>query len=126
MKKYTSWIVVAVAVAAIIGAIVWYAGRPGMYDTFASCISNSGAKFFGAFWCPHCQEQKRMFGKSASELPYIECSTPNGQGQTQVCKDAGIEGYPTWEFADGTRKSGTLQFSELAILTQCPAVPDAR
>ncbi len=125
MKTYTSWIVTIVAVLLIIGAMVWYAGRPGKYDTFASCIADSGTKFYGAFWCPHCQSQKALFGKSAKNLPYVECSTPNGQGQTQACIDADVESYPTWEFGDGSRKTGEATLAELAVLTQCPLVVDS-
>ena len=32
--------------------------EPGKYDTFAKCIKDRGAIFYGAFWCPHCQAQK--------------------------------------------------------------------
>ena len=66
-------------------------------------MKDKGAIFYGAFWCPHCVAQKKAFGSSAKLLPYVECSTADGQGQTQVCKDKKIEGYPTWELKDGTR-----------------------
>ncbi len=75
---------------------------PGKYDAFAQCIKDSGATFYGAFWCPHCQAQKKAFGSSAHLLPYVECSTPDGNGQTQVCIDKGIKSYPTWFTKDGT------------------------
>lgn len=75
---------------------------PGKYDTFAQCIKDSGSTFYGAFWCPHCQAQKKLFGSSAKLLPYVECSTPDGQGSIQLCKDKGVVGYPTWILADGT------------------------
>lgn len=88
------------------------------YDTFAACLSTAGAKFYGAFWCPHCQDQKKMF-ENSKNLPYIECSLPNGQGQTEQCADAGVTSYPTWIFADGSRLDGTRQFSELAEKTNC-------
>ena len=91
---------------------------PGKLDTFAQCITDSGAKFYGAFWCPHCQAQKAAFGKSAKLLPYIECSNPD-KTQTQVCKDAGITGYPTWVFADGTQASGEVPLQNLAEKTSC-------
>ncbi len=91
------------------------------YDALASCVADKGVKFFGAFWCPHCQEQKKLFGGSAKFLPYVECSTPDTQGQTPVCKEAKIESYPTWQFADGTRKSSVLSPSELAEITGCQA-----
>lgn len=119
MKQYTSWIVIVILCVAVIGSIVWYSSLPGKYDEFASCIAGSGATFYGAFWCPHCQEQKAMFGKSAKELPYVECSTPDGRGQLKVCDDKGVESYPTWHFADGTVKAGTLSFAELSQATKC-------
>ncbi len=116
----TSTIIVVVAVVLILGGMIWYSNTPGKYDTFATCIKDSGATFYGAFWCPHCQEQKRLLGKSAKRLPYVECSTVDGQGQLPVCTDKKIETYPTWEFKDGSRKTGTLSLSELSELTSCP------
>jgi hypothetical protein len=105
--------------AAFIGIGAWVGVQPGKYDTFAQCLEDAGATFYGAFWCPHCQEQKAMFGKSSALLPYTECSLPSGQGQTQACIDAGIESYPTWEFADGSRLTGVRQFNELTEKTGC-------
>lgn len=126
MKINTSWVITIVAVAAIIGGVLWYSNKPGQYDTFASCIKDSGAKFFGAFWCPHCQEQKALFGKSAKLLPYIECSTPSGDSQTQICKDNDIASYPTWEFPGSGRVTGVLSFAELASSTSCTIVKDSQ
>jgi hypothetical protein len=88
--------------------------------SFATCISNSGAKFYGAFWCPHCKEQKELFKNAVAQLPYIECSTADQKGQTQVCIDAQIKGYPTWEFRDGSRVSGVQTLDSLSQKTSCP------
>lgn len=88
-------------------------------DRFASCLTEKGAKMYGAFWCSHCKAQKEEFGSSWEKIIYIECSLPSGQGQTEICTQAGIEGYPTWEFADGTRKSGELSLEYLASKTGC-------
>ena len=102
------------------GYLIWKNNSaPGQYDAFAQCIKDSGAKFYGTFWCSHCQNQKEAFGKSAKYLPYIECSTRDGQGQLQVCTDANIEGYPTWEFPDSTRLSGEIPFEILAEKPGC-------
>jgi hypothetical protein len=60
-----------------------------------------------------------MFGSSFSKIQYIECSTPDGKGQLQVCKDAGIDGYPTWEFPNGIRASGELKPQDLAEKAGC-------
>lgn len=87
----------------------------------ATCISDAGAKFYGAFWCPHCQDQKKDFGDASDALPYVECSTPDGRGQTEVCAQAKIEGYPTWVFANGERLSGHIAIASLAEATGCPA-----
>lgn len=94
-------------------------GESGKYDEFAQCLSEKGAKFYGAFWCPHCQAQKKLFGTSVKLLPYIECSTADGNGQTQICIDNDITGYPTWEFADGSRLSGEIPLETLAEKTGC-------
>jgi len=88
-------------------------------EPFAKCIAASGAKFYGTFWCPHCQEQKQMFGTAKKDLPYIECSTSDGKGQLQVCTDAEVSSYPTWILGEGTRLEGTLSLQALADKTKC-------
>lgn len=106
-------------IALLIGFRHYSTSQPGQYDEFAQCIADSGATFYGAYWCPHCAAQKDMFGASAKLLPYKECSLPNAQGQTQECTDAGVKTYPTWEFADGSRLEGTQTFATLAEATSC-------
>lgn len=108
-----------VAVALFIGYYFYQSVTPGQYDEFAQCLGEKDTTFYGAFWCPHCQEQEDLFGKSEKYLPYVECSTPNGQGQLQVCVDAGIGSYPTWEFADGSRLNGVVSLEVLAEKTGC-------
>lgn len=92
--------------------------RTTRYDAFAICLKDAGAKFYGAYWCPHCQAQKKQFANSI-HIPYIECSTPNGQAQTAECTDAKIASYPTWMFSDGTRLDGEQTLEVLAQKTQC-------
>ena len=91
----------------------------GELDSFATCLKDKGAVFYGAFWCPHCQAQKKMFGKSAKLMPYVECSTADANGQTQICIDKKISSYPTWEFADGSRLTGEIPLAQLAEKTSC-------
>ncbi len=98
-------------------------GGPGKYDAFATCLKDKGATFYGAFWCPHCQAQKKLFGSSVKLLPYVECSTLDGSAQTQVCIDKGVKSYPTWEFADGSRLTGEIPLAQLAEKTSC-ALPE--
>lgn len=117
--KIIVWIVIAVIVLG--GGYFVYAQsqKPGPLDAFAQCLGEKGAKFYGAFWCPHCQNQKAMFGRSQKLLPYVECSTPDGKGQIQACTDIGIKGYPTWRFADGTELGGEVALKTLAEKTAC-------
>ena len=85
----------------------------------AEHLTNVGAQFYGASWCPHCQEQKRLFGASASRLPYIECS-PAGRNapQSPSCNAAGIQSYPTWFINGRPYAVGmVLSLSELANAT---------
>ena len=89
-------------------------------DTFTQCLTERGAKMYGAYWCPHCLDQKEMFGKSWNNINYIECSLPNKGGQTELCNREGINSYPTWEFSDGSRRNGVLQLEELSSITGCP------
>jgi len=92
---------------------------PGKYDEFAQCLTDKGATFYGAYWCPHCANQKEMLGSSMKNANYVECSLPNKAGQTQICIDQNITGYPTWEFADGSRTSGVQTLQQLALKTDC-------
>lgn len=91
----------------------------GKYDAFATCIKDSGAVFYGAYWCPHCNNQKEAFGTSKDLIPYVECSTSDGKDQMQICKDKQITGYPTWIFADGSKLSGEVPLETLAQKTSC-------
>lgn len=91
--------------------------------SLATCITDSGAKFYGAFWCSHCQAQKNDFQESAKRIPYIECSTANGMEQLPVCRAAGITSYPTWEFGDGSLLLGRVPLDILAERTGCDFLP---
>lgn len=93
--------------------------RDERMDAFAQCLGDKGAVFYGAFWCPHCQNQKKLFGKSQDLLPYVECSTPDGKEQLQSCKDQEITSYPTWRFADGSELRGEVSLEDLAAKTEC-------
>ena len=119
MKNKWIWILVLVVFVAGFIWLIKTPGKPGKLDEFASCLNDSGTTFFGAFWCPHCQAQKKLFGSSAKLIPYVECSTPDGQAQTQICIDKNITGYPTWIFADGTQLNGEIPLAQLAEKTAC-------
>jgi len=88
-----------------------------MAKALAIHLAKSGAKMYGAFWCPHCQQQKQYFGTSASRLPYVECS-PDGQSgpQAKECKDNQILSYPTW-LINGKKIDEVMSLKQLADAT---------
>src|SRR3990167_5270120 len=93
------FVVVPVGIFAVVSTKS--AVKLGQYDGLAVCLTEKGTKMYGAYWCAHCANQKKMFGDSFSKVKYIECSLPGGQGQVKECQDAAINGYPPWEFGDG-------------------------
>jgi len=88
--------------------------NPAELDDFAKCLNENGAEFYGAEWCPHCQEQKAMFGDALKYLDFTECTEDQ-----QKCADEGIEYLPTWKFVDGTSVSGVKSYDYLAEKTGC-------
>jgi hypothetical protein len=122
--KTLTWSLIAVAV--VISIFIYVQSLPpplGKYDAFAKCIANTSTTFYGAFWCPHCHNQKGEFGSAAQYLPYVECSLPDQSGQTQACIDKGIQTYPTWYFPDGSSTTGEMSLETLAQKTGC-ALPN--
>jgi uncharacterized membrane protein/glutaredoxin len=83
----------------------------------AKHLRESGAQEFGAYWCPHCHEQKELFGKEAAkELPYVECD-PNGRrAQPEVCQKAGVRSFPSWQVG-GKLYQGVMPLDRLADLS---------
>jgi hypothetical protein len=116
----------------IIGAIIlvafgitYYLGyyrRTHRYDSFARCLSQKGVKMYGAYWCPHCSDQKAMFDASFQYAPYIECGVPGDTSkQLPVCAEAGIKHFPTWQFPPlGERVEGAIPLEDLSLRTGCP------
>jgi uncharacterized membrane protein len=91
----------------------------------AEHVTQKGARFYGAQWCPHCKAQKDLFGVASKRLPYTECS-PEGVGtpQAPICQQMDIKSYPTW-IIDGKRYEDVLTMQQLADLTgfKAPQAP---
>ncbi len=72
----------------------------------AEHLTAVGAKMYGAFWCPHCFDQKEIFGEVAFEkVTYIECDPSGKNPQPDACIAAEIQSYPTWDI-NGEKLSG--------------------
>lgn len=131
-NKTTTFIVFALVVIGIVVGMRFIASAEktsAVTDPLVSCMVAQDVKFYGAFWCPHCQAQEKSLGFSRQKLEaaglYVECSTPDGKGQTQVCVDNNIKSYPTWVFPDGTIHTGNMSNEELSLQTSCPLEGDA-
>lgn len=121
------WTAVAAVAAAglLVGGYVVSAPRSaaaGYAEGLARHLTASGVKFYGAYWCPHCTDQKAMFGKAQRYLPYVECDARSPIGQPQVCAQAEIRAFPTWDIG-GNRYEGVLSLEDLARLTGFPVPP---
>ena len=81
----------------------------------AECVTNAGAVFYGTEWCPHCKNQKALFGEEAmKKVKSIDCDE-----QKALCTSANITGYPTWVFRDGTNIGGTQTLEAIGAKTNC-------
>jgi len=66
-------IVLGVAIAGIGFVVLKPEKQPALaLDSFAQCLAQKEVTMYGADWCPHCQKQKQLFGKSAKYLPYVD------------------------------------------------------
>ncbi len=66
--------------------------KVGEYDEFAKYLTEQGVKMYGTEWCPHCKNQKNLFGSSFQYIDYIDCDKNRNE-----CSITGITGYPTWK-----------------------------
>lgn len=83
----------------------------------AEHLSQIGAKMYGAYTCPHCHNQKQLFGKEAvQKLNYVECHPDGKNARPDLCDAAKITGYPTWEI-NGKFYQGEKSLQELANLS---------
>ncbi|TMA64433.1 MAG: vitamin K epoxide reductase family protein [Deltaproteobacteria bacterium] len=130
MPKFSwgPWLAKTVGVAAvmIVALHTYYAGywggAAGPEDPWvrglAEHLSKTDAKFYGASWCPHCAEQKHLFGSSVKRVPYVECSPGGPQAPSApVCNEKNITNYPTW-IINGQRYTGVQPLDALAQLSR--------
>lgn len=79
-------------------------------------LSRIGAKMYGTYWCPYCTRQKQLFRDGVSQLTVIECDRGGANAQPQLCDQANISSYPTWEI-NGQLYLGMRSLEELAQLS---------
>ena len=116
-KKFVTYGIVVILLA---GAFI--AGRHyknHKYDSFAQCLATKQAKMYGLYWCPHCLEQKEMFGEAFHFVPYQECAIKGSSEEVPLCKIAGVKMFPAWQFGDEAPKEGVLSLEALSDKTGC-------
>ena len=128
-KKGKGMLVIGILIVVAIIVILFVIGGSGPsyaredIDVFAQCLTEKGAVMYGAFWCPHCADVKKMFGESFRYVEYVECDPRGENEQSLLCIEKEIESYATFEFNDDpeTRLIGEPTFEELAAASGCAA-----
>jgi len=82
------------------------------YDEFSKYMTEQGVVRYGTEWCPHCKNQKKLFGSSFQYINYTDCDK-----NKKVCTEALISGYPTWKINNQTYP-GVQSIERLAQLSR--------
>lgn len=92
---------------------------PGKYAEVAKCLADKGVTMYGAYWCPHCANQKKSFGSDFQFVKYQECDDKGQGGNHKACVEAGVQSYPTWFFPGQGNLVGEQQVRDLAKVGNC-------
>jgi uncharacterized membrane protein/glutaredoxin len=105
------------AAATVVAAVVIFAGGPADATPYqiglARHLAAVHAVMYGAYWCPHCREQKELFASAASLLPYVECDSGGPRARPDLCRDAQVRRFPTWVIGS-QRFEGVQTLEDLA------------
>jgi uncharacterized membrane protein len=87
----------------------------------AKHLTQTGVKMYSAYWCPHCYEQKQLFGQQAWEqITNVECAADAKKNpQPATCAKDGIKSFPTWSIK-GKLDAGVKKLAKLSELTGYP------
>jgi hypothetical protein len=107
MKKKVVLISISFLVLILAGC-----SQEGKYKEFAECLAEKGITMYGERTCPHCAEQKYLFGDDFKYVAYVECADV-----PELC--AKVELYPTWINSQGERKEGVQRLDDLATWSGC-------
>jgi len=121
-KKPKSRPLVIVAGTLILFAIAFSIGRyyrNHKYDSFAECLTSKQVKMYGLYWCPHCADQKAMFGGAFRHVSYVECAIKGSKELAPECKAAGVKLFPSWQFGTNPPEPGVLSLKNLSDRTGC-------
>jgi thiol-disulfide isomerase/thioredoxin len=83
----------------------------------AKHLRDTGTNMYGAYWCGYCQKQLSLFGEEAvALLNEIECDPKGKNARPDLCEQANISGFPTWEI-NGQLYPGLQSLDHLADIS---------
>jgi len=82
-------------------------------ELFSKCLTDKGVVMYGSKYCPHCRNQKALFGDSFKYINYIDCTE-----NTKICAEKGITYVPAW-LINGKKYTGEMSLEKLARLSGC-------
>ncbi len=113
-QKITTLALLVSGVLIVSGCTGWSADTAKTVS-LAECLTAKWATMYGTNRCSHCQNQKELFGYEAfAKINFVDCDK-----NKNACGLAGVQGYPTWVFADGSKLEGTQNFDALAAKAWC-------
>ncbi|PIQ92004.1 MAG: hypothetical protein COV70_01520 [Parcubacteria group bacterium CG11_big_fil_rev_8_21_14_0_20_39_22] len=119
MNKNNLYLVVAIilSVIVVVTAVLYKNNEvegSEVTDEFVACLNKNEVVMYGAYWCPHCDNQKKLFRDKWENVSYVECTEdPN------LCIEKEIKGYPTWIIGDNKYLVGVQSMESLAQATGC-------
>jgi len=82
----------------------------------AMYMGQHGAVMYGSYKCPHCNQQKKLFGDAFKYIKYVECNPTGENANPSLCLAKGIVNYPTWEI-DGRFYEGAMPLEDLSNIS---------
>ena len=116
-KEWWFYLVIAVLVF-VVWSLMPSSADTGL-DTFAQCLDDKGVVMYGTDWCPHCQNQKKLFGSSFDYIEFVDCDY-----NKEECLRNLVNGYPTWKI-NGQNYAGEQPLEALASYSGCELVYDS-
>lgn len=114
MVKKRYYGVFGILVLVGIGAAFLFSSEGPDKVLLAECLSEKGFSLAGTSWCPHCADQRDMFGDAIDSLDYHDC-----EEEPDWCREKGITAYPSWITPYGSVSAGVKSLSFLEELSGC-------
>jgi uncharacterized membrane protein/glutaredoxin len=86
--------------ATVLVTVAIFSGGPADATPYqvglARHLAATNAVMYGAYWCPHCRDQKDLFASAGGLLPYVECDSRGERARPDLCLRAQVRSFPTW------------------------------